>query len=570
MAQEGSFEPDDRGVHYGCHEFRDDAERLLAGRAHPDLSELAETHLRGCLDCRRYRQRLAAVYRPPARARQLGVFERDREFAAILARRHEARRPQLRRSAATLGVGLLSTMAALLALSLFVPSLGARLFGPPAVDQVTLGEGPAAGYDARVHIPHRRLTHQAQAFGRVIGGHGELTDAAGRQASADSLTPGTTVRTGDAPLQIALVGRLLANFEPHTVASWNSTSPQLVELGLVAGTLAVRYDRRPEDPILQVRTPSALVRVVGTVFTVSVDGAGRTSVAVLRGRVEVLGLDGGRRLAEVEAGFRYAVHDSSYRDVGRREVAAALPLAEQTELLVSVDDDGELTIEEPERVEGQIPGGWIVPGLSDDPRDRILDRVLDPEAPLTAVAGLGEPVAAADPASGLASSVRRRGGGSTPIPASRAGGYQFDDSLLAELDEAERERHIQVKTYLERCRALSREAETRFRAARCLGDFMKRHGREPEAVEGLMLLGTLRMDFAHDYQSATLNFEEFLRRAPEHPQAELARYKLVLAAIDAGYIDGARQRARSYLREHPDGEYVGRILQRFPELKAAL
>ncbi|HVI02556.1 MAG TPA: tetratricopeptide repeat protein, partial [Enhygromyxa sp.] len=133
-----------------------------------------------------------------------------------------------------------------------------------------------------------------------------------------------------------------------------------------------------------------------------------------------------------------------------------------------------------------------------------------------------------------------------------------------------RERKVAVESRLERCRALQDEPETRFRAARCLGDFMRDFGDQPEAVEGLLMLGTLRMDFAHDYQSATRNFEEFLRRAPKHPKAELARYKLVLAAIEAGYIDHAIQRARAYLHQYPDGEYVGRVLQRFPELKSEL
>jgi outer membrane protein assembly factor BamD (BamD/ComL family) len=99
---------------------------------------------------------------------------------------------------------------------------------------------------------------------------------------------------------------------------------------------------------------------------------------------------------------------------------------------------------------------------------------------------------------------------------------------------------------------------------------MKKFGDQPEAVEGLLLLGSLRMDFAHDYQSAARNFEEFLRRAPQHPKAELARYMLMLAAIEAGYIDDALQRGRTYLRHYPDGQYVGRILQRFPELKSEI
>ena len=105
--------------------------------------------------------------------------------------------------------------------------------------------------------------------------------------------------------------------------------------------LAVRYDRRPGDPILQVRTPTALVRVIGTVFTVSVDELGNTTVGVLRGKVEVVDPENGRPLASVAAGFRYDVGAESYRDVGRREVAAALPISEQGELSVAISISGE-------------------------------------------------------------------------------------------------------------------------------------------------------------------------------------------------------------------------------------
>ncbi|KIG12038.1 hypothetical protein DB30_02093 [Enhygromyxa salina] len=570
-------------VHYGCQEFREDTERVIQGRAHPELAQLYHGHLACCRGCQRYHHRLEAIYRRPSAGPALDGFARDLEFAAILERaKSQGQRPvqarALRRVSTSAGVAALTVVAVILALALVVPSFGARLFQPPAVAQLELRSDTGyTSYGDDIHIPvGHGLSHQAQKFARVIGwevgpglaGPGaqvELTDAEGRPTTGDSLTVGTQITTSDAAVQVAFVGRLIANFQPHTVARWNSASANLVEFGLISGTIAVRYDRRPGDPILQVRTPNAIVRVVGTVFTVTVH-EGRTSVSVLRGKVVVVDPSNGRPLGEVEAGFRFNVDDSSYRDVGRQEVAAALPLSELGELLVTVSDAGELIIEEPRREFGQIPRAWTVPGLSNDPAQRILDRVLDPDAAPSssevAQAGArsaGRPPARVDPSSAHA---RARPTSDNGEAATR--------ELINKQVRRERDRKAHVEARLERCRVLQAEPETRFRAARCLGDFMSELGDEPEAVEGLLLLGTLRMDFAHDYQSATRNFEEFLRRAPQHPKAELARYKLVLAAIEAGYIPHALQRGLAYLRHYPDGQYVGRILQRFPELKSEI
>lgn len=545
-------------VHYGCQEFREDSERIIQARGHEQLEQLYHAHLAICDDCQRYHHRLEAIYRKPRKVAPLDSFARDREFAAIMARL----RPAPARSKlgdARLAVGALSMVAAILALALLIPSFGARLFGPPTAATLEAhAEVGYTSYDDAVHIPVRStLGHQAQTFARVIGGSASLTNADGRASAGDSLTVGTTVITDEEPVQVAFVGRLIANFQPQTIARWHSASPNLVELGLLSGTLAVRYDRSPGDLILQVRTPSVLVRVVGTVFTVAVDERGETTVSVLRGKVDVLALDSGHSLATVAAGFRYESIDSSYRELGRREVAAALPLLEQSELLVSISKDGELTFEESTREPGQIPTSWTVPGLSDDPAQRTIARVLDPDAtaPIQPTRSRSVAVAASEPAA------------ERPRPSD---GEQATRRLINRYAGVERERRAAVESRLERCRALQEEPETRFRAARCLGDFMRDYGDQPEGVEGLLMLGTLRMDFAHDYQSATRNFEEFLRRAPAHPKAELARYKLVLAAIEAGYIDHAIQRARAYLHQYPDGEYVGRVLQRFPELKSEL
>lgn len=561
MGFSDDYEP--RPAHYGCQEFREDGERVIAGRAHPELVALYETHRLHCLICDRHHHRLAAIYRPPRQP--LGPDERTRqhEFATILIRSRELRGQQRgdewRRRAGGAGIAMLATTAAALALTLLMPSLGERLFRLPVGEQIELAEGDTEGleFGSRVRIPERSMIeHRAQSFGRIVGGVALLIDDEGRDASGESFCVGTEIEAIDEPVQIALPGRLLANMLPGTHADWHTGSPELVEFGLARGTLAVRYDRHPEDPILQIRTPTALVRVVGTVFTVTVDEQGGSSVAVLRGEVEVVDPGDNHLLAEVAAGHRYDQRTDSSSTVGWAEVAAALPVSEDEPVLVALDSAGDLVID-------QVPASWTVPGLSDDPRYRTLDHMFDPRAEL----------ALATDSSGPRTQPRRRTTTEqapprivfdrpTPWPVAPEG---YDPAAMAE-----RERKAAVERALERCRLLYTDVDTRFRAARCLNDFMRKHGHEPEAAEGLLMFGVLRMDFAHDYQSASRNFEEFLRRAPDHPQAELARYKLVLVAIESGNIDVALTRSRAYLRRYPDGQHLGRILQRFPELKDEL
>lgn len=350
--------PADKGelpadCHYGCHEFREDAERVIAGRAHPELAALYEIHRLHCLVCDRHHHRLAAVYRVP-RSR-LGPDERAREheFAAILARRgeleHQERGDAWRRRASGAGIAVLATTAAALALSLLIPNLGERVFGLPVGERIELAEHEHGFGAARVQIPERAMIeHRAQGFGRIIGGIALLIDDEGRHTSGDSFTVGTEIAATDDSVQIALLGRLLANLVPGTHAKWRSASPELVEFGLSRGTLAVRYERHPEDPILQIRTPDAIVRVVGTVFTVSVDPRGSSSVAVLRGEVEIVDPRSHRLIAEVGAGARFDTFDGSTASLGRSEVAAALPVADEEPVLLALDSSSEL-------LTGQVP-----------------------------------------------------------------------------------------------------------------------------------------------------------------------------------------------------------------------
>lgn len=95
---------------------------------------------------------------------------------------------------------------------------------------------------------------------------------------------------------------------------------------------------------------------------------------------------------------------------------------------------------------------------------------------------------------------------------------------------------------------------------------MNRHGNERGVAEGWLLYGILRMDYASDYTVATSAFRKFLARAPGHPEAELALYRLWLASTETGEFVEAERRGREYLRRYPNGRFVGKILKRYPDL----
>lgn len=554
--------PDDR-ARYGCHEFREDAELVIGGRATPRVSDAYRAHRKSCPDCARVHEVLYELYRGPRHVPRLDLARQADEFNAIQARLPErpdqarARERESRWSfpqlAAPLGVGGLAAAAVLLTFSLFSPAeTGLALSSEPE-------PGLASGSLERgAMIPHADgelgelggLGHRAQSFGRVVAGTAELT-LGDRQLSASSFPPGTRFLVPDdgASLQLALIGKILANFESGSRGGWESASSDLVAIRLDRGRVAIRYDRLEQDPILLVRTPSALVRVVGTVFTVAVDEDGITTVSVLRGHVEVLDPDGEKVIAEVDAGYRFEVGTSTYTDVGRPEVAIALPVSNE-----------QIRPGAARLADGRIPDSWVIPGLPKDPEQRVLASLVDPEVELD-----------------LANIELEAAGGDAPPPPPprrrRAKAPDDDGADVMQLivEEVKRARAEEVSSALEICRDLYASPSTRFRAAACLTDFMREYGDEPGAAEGLLLIGILRMDFAQDHKAASRYFEKFLRRVgSKHPLAEHAVYRLWLAATEQGLIREALERGRKYLEVYPDGEHVGRILQRFPELKSEL
>lgn len=521
------------GARYRCQEVRDDADQVLLGRASRQVQMMYASHVGDCPSCQSFDRALREAFRGPSTPAPSSLRAQEEEFAKIsqsLANGGRSARPRLGSSLAPLVLALAG------ALALFAVTRPTA--STPGADEIVLSEGeqPAASY-AAAHIPDQRgaFGHHAQAFGRLLGGRAELLDEQGRPAAPHSFRRGTQLHATTDAVQLALFGRVLVNLDPGTRARWARATHDLVELELLQGRLAVRYDRRPEDPVLQIRTPTALVRVLGTVFTVELTDDGNTLVSVLRGQVEVLHPTTGAKMAEVEAGYLFDVRGSTYADVGRPEVSSALRLAD-----AAADPEA--------AARGTVPERWVVPGLSEQDGLRTLNHVPD-RAPLS-------------------STRRRRATQARHSPPPPPGPSDEGADLIAGLvEQAKADRRHAMQAALERCRGLYVDVETRYASAGCLEKFMRRYRNEPGGAEGLLLIGMLRMDFAQDYQAATLHFEEFLRRAPDHPRAELAMYKLTLAAIESGQIGLGMRRGRAYLGRYPNGHYVGHILQRFPELR---
>ena len=555
--------PGETPTRYGCLECQEDAELAVADRLHPAAAARYRAHLRSCGDCRRMNQLLEAVYRGPDPASSgmgiaAGLRAGDREFAAILRRvPRERPLPWYQRAMHTAGVVTLATTAAALALALVVtpesPTLEDASFAgiSAALQARDLVDAEAASEAwAEEEGDPNLAPHQAQVdYGRVIAGRGFLsTRGDGPPVLTDTFTVGTrfSVESGQS-LQVGLLGRILANFDAGTEIEWTEASPTALDLTLERGHIAVRYDRDPSDPILNIHTPSALVRVVGTVFTVEVDAEGSTNVAVLRGKVEVLNPEDHAHVADVQAGYHFDLARATYGDVGRHDVLVAMPLSDET------PSRGALTVLAAS-ADGTIPANWVVPGLPAAGPLRRLENILT------------RPTQAGRSERPSGPRLERRS--SSLLAAAKADdGQALIDKLVRDAQETRRE---EGRAALERCKTLYQAAQTRYLSARCLTRFMAEHGEDDELVEGHLLIGILRMDFANDYPAAKLAFARFLERAPAHPEAELARYRLWLASIEDGEVHEAIDHGREYLRRYPNGKYTGKILQRFPALVSEL
>ncbi len=536
---------------YSCHECREDAELVMSDRATQAVRGLYDSHLRECRDCRKMHRLLYALYEGPVVPPPPTGVSEEKEFHAALRRtREELPEPWYHKWSLRAGVTAMAGAAAALTVALFDPS---PVAGPAGTDSPAAAERIAAADPGA----QGGIDHPAQSYGRVLGGNAAVSTPQTAQANTDTFPVGTRFRVhDDDALQVGMVGKIVANFTPGSDIEWKQATPSLLELEVHRGIAAVRYDRRPSDPILYVRTPTAVVRVIGTVFTVEVDENDDTIVSVLRGQVDVLHPETNSLRAEVESGDRYEVATSSHGNVGREEVAAALPLSNEVDG-ESADFTDALAL-----ADGHIPRSWNVPGLSDDPTERTLVHVPAPAA---------EPTTFVVPVTSRRSSTAVSGSShySTDASADMVVNDEAGDLIDRLMEDVKVTRVKELRATLDSCRKLYASQRTRYRAARCLSDFISRYGSEPAAIEGYLLVGILRMDYALDYRAADNAFEEFLRRSPRnHPSTEMAMYRLWLSATEDGRISEALDRGRRYLKRFPNGKYVGKVLQRFEELKA--
>ncbi|MEM9459140.1 MAG: FecR domain-containing protein [Myxococcota bacterium] len=524
----------------------------MSDRATDAVHGLYHAHLRECRDCRKMHRLLYALYEGPmVPPPPTGIAEEKQFHAALRRTREELPAPWYHKWSLRAGVTAMAGAAAALTLALF--GLDPTDVSSTAESTIAALQGATIDEDLADQGAQRGgFDHPAQSYGRVLGGHAAVSTPDRAPANTDTFPVGTRFQVDDdEAFQVGLVGKIVANFTPGSDIEWRQATPML-ELQVHRGIAAVRYDRRPSDPVLYVRTPSVVVRVVGTVFTVEVDENDETVVSVLRGQVDVLDPETNNLRAEVESGNRYDGATSSYGNVGRTEVEAALPLSNEVSADSTDFTDGL------ELADGLIPLSWNVPGLPEDPKQRMLAFVPTPSA---------EPTTFEVPV------VRRRSHRHSartayePEAAPLVVDDEASDLIEHLMEDVKKTRLEELRAALGTCRKLHKSH--RYRAARCLSDFISKYGDEPAAVEGYLLVGILRMDYAMDYRAADNAFEEFLRRAPRnHSSKEVAMYRLWLSATEDGRISEALTRGRRYLDRFPNGKYVGKILQRFAELKA--
>lgn len=539
MSAPTSFEPPTNAMQshlpsrYGCVERNEDAEAVLGERLPAAAEERYFDHIRSCSPCWRAHRLLQELYAEPELPAARSSNSLDREFVDILrglavSRQTASFRDRASHLGASVAIATLVAVACVLALML-LPGPNGDLFAL-APSRIAF-DTPDTIYGG--------IDHPAMVYGRIVGGHGRALAENG-DALDDHIFPAKTRLQTDASesMQLQLVGKILGNIGPSSELTWHSAAANKVDLSLERGLVAFRYDRLPGDPLLNIQTPNATVRIRGTVFTVEVDDAGQTAVSVLRGRVEVLDVTGTRVIADVRAGYRFDVARHSFADVGRSEVQVALPLSQ----VPGVGGD--------DLVGGRIPSTWTVPGLPTKSKYRTLDNLLE-----------------------LTNKPRPRRSARIARSGAKASLAPNDDgqALLEDLlRDAENTRAEAIRDSLARCKELYLSPESRYRSAQCLNAFMQKHGSDALAAEGHLLIGIQRMDYAGDHQAAKAEFRKFLERAPDHPEAELARYRLWLAATEQGDIQEAKRLGRAYLHRHPRGRYVGQVIKRFRGLASEL
>ena len=139
-----------------------------------------------------------------------------------------------------------------------------------------------------------------------------------------TLAEGQTLESGRYGHVQVDIGHTRVEMEPDARVRFDRISPQRVELTLLEGAIDAHFNPEHESKrTMAVETRAARVVVVGTRFSVAVDGQGNTKVAVREGIVDVVPRNG--RTERIAAGQRVEVLLDAGDDTERavREALAA-------------------------------------------------------------------------------------------------------------------------------------------------------------------------------------------------------------------------------------------------------
>lgn len=531
-----------------CDQFRSFmAQRGMAG----SVPEDAAAHLAQCPACRR----LWNAYRHSVEQyREAGVGDRHLpDVGPVLT----ATRARLRRRALAAGA-----MAAAAVLAVVVGT--ATLTG----DRPRESDSPATAGDPAPTTGARDGVLELTGSATLVGDDGTITPVVGTTTAVE----GRMVRTESGEAQLADAKTARISMSPRTRLRVERWRPERSLLVLEEGRLEAQVQHRGPGEVFEVRTPLAVVRVVGTRFVVTHRPEGGTEIVGLEGEVTVEDL-AGQWVARVTAGrsvrlgappaeapggehpVEAAVHEAPRTAAGPREaLEPVVPDALVTEArrLLADGKDGEALELLGKAVEASQPGDAA--------------RMLGALAEAYRLAG--RPVEAA------ATWERSLSAGPGPAPESAYLGYA---DLLAGQDreaEAARVREAYVNAWPsgrhlgQALRELAAFAERDGRpqdAARLRQRLVQEAPRSREAVEVFVDLG-LRMARGGDLAGAARWFE-VRRDAESRELAEAAWVGLMRVRFEEGRFEEVRSLADQYGHRFPVGgrrDEVGRLVRALP------
>ncbi|MDD5307203.1 MAG: FecR domain-containing protein [Deltaproteobacteria bacterium] len=279
------------GMHPDCRRIEDALtrpERLSAVE-----QGLIDVHLRRCESCRALAESLAIIEAGPGEIAELDEDRQQRIYDRLVPAIHEVadqlgapHRPLWARPALAWAVGLSAAAV--------IVTLGALRIAPDAYHERQAAAGASSKDGARpaaIEGTVDRCEGAVRVNRAPAGREARFSAVEGRIVEVDK-GGRFAFHLGDGA-RMALFGE----------AVWRLTRADgsFVGVSLERGRLAVSFEGG-RGRNLEVATPDAVVRVVGTVFTVEVIPGGGTRVGVEGGRVEVVSAAGPVRTVEVGAG----------------------------------------------------------------------------------------------------------------------------------------------------------------------------------------------------------------------------------------------------------------------------